>query len=131
MLLDVDLSKAFTPIPGGRIDDINSIREFKFHPSLAMRLANLDESGAISGTVTDGGQMPVANAMVTALLGDDEVASSATDMDGNYTIVGLSPDTYSMVMTADGFMEGGVEDVIVEAGVTTEGVNVVLEPEDE
>jgi hypothetical protein len=127
LLLDVDVSRAFLPVPGGRIEDPSSIREFKFKPSVAMKLIDIVDAGSISGTVTDGDGMPVADAAVTVFRDGEDITSTATAEDGTYMIGGLAAGTYTVEVSAMGF-EDGQADAQVAAGATTENVDVILSP---
>lgn len=132
LLLDVDLSKLFTPIPGGRIEDPSSIREFKFRPSVAMSLINLIDAASISGLVSDEMGNPLADVSVTAFDEDDEeITSTATDDDGTYVLGGLLAGTYRVDFSATGFEDISVSDVTVEAGETREDVDATMTAEDD
>jgi hypothetical protein len=127
LLLDVDLSRAFRAVPAGHIDDVATIREFSFHPSLAMRLVDLLEAGEIQGTVTDEAAVPLAGVAVTAFNAEgDEVSTTATDADGTYALVGLPPGTYRLEFSLAGYADATVTDDAVQAGQASAGVDVVL-----
>ena len=128
LLLDVDLSRAFSPIPGGKIDNVEEIREFRFSPSLAMRLIALADTGSISGTVTDTDANPILGASVTAFDGETEVTSTATDADGAYALSGLAAGTYRVEFSATGFEDAEVADLVVEVGEALEGVDTSMTP---
>ncbi len=120
LLVDVDLSKAFVPIPGGRIEDPTTIRNFKFQPSLAVRVVNLEEVGSISGSVVDEEGAAIGSVSVTAFNSDgDDVTSTSTEDDGTFTLAGLPPDTYSLEFSANDFADASVADVEVVANETT------------
>ena len=67
--------------------------------ALAIALPSIAQSGSgtLKGTVTDAetGE-PIPFAAVVAKIGDRQVAGTATDFDGNYTIKPLSPDKYDI-----------------------------------
>ncbi|HUU84791.1 MAG TPA: DUF4382 domain-containing protein [Phycisphaerae bacterium] len=131
LLLDVDLSRAFKPTPGSPKDCTDEIREFKFQPSLAMRLIEVVDAASISGTVTadDVDALPIEDALVTAYKGDEEITSTATDADGKYTLLGLPAGEYGLEFSAAGFQDAEVTGQVVEAGDVLEGVDVVMTPD--
>jgi hypothetical protein len=127
LLLDVDLTRAFSAIPSGHIDDVSTIRSFQFHPSLAMRLIRMLEAGKIIGTITDDTPAPIAAAQVAAFDEDDtEVSSTMTETDGTFVLMGLHTGTYRVDITADGFEAMTIMDVNVTAEETTDLGTIVL-----
>ena len=129
LLLDVDLTKTFKPIPA---NDPENATKFNLHP--VVRLANLSETGELRGTVLRdngaGSIEPVADATVYVLpegltSPDDSVASTASAEDGSFTVRGLDPDVYDLLGIKDS-ERGLVWAVQVEAGSVTE-VELYLE----
>ncbi len=129
LLLDVNLSRAFRPIPGGHIDDPDTIRSFHFTPSVAMRLINLLDAGSISGRVVDAvsGQ-PLPGVSVTAFKGDDELTSTGTGTEGRYVVGGLPTGVYRLEFSLATYQDAEIVDVQVTAGETTELADVELTP---
>jgi outer membrane receptor for ferrienterochelin and colicin len=79
-----------------------------------------DRSGAITGSVTSVVTLqPVANATVTLEGGS---AAATTDPEGRFTIPGLSPGTYRVIVRAAGFLPQQVTDLVVMAGRDTPAV---------
>lgn len=100
----------------------------------------LPAGGIITGVVHDGANNPVAGATVAAIPvgGDGPAPVSVTNSDGVYSLIGLAPGLHTALISppaGSGLVAvylGGVplpEDahtVLVEAGVTAAGVDVVL-----
>lgn len=81
----------------------------------------LPVAGTISGTVTQsGGPTPIVGATARAYQGQDTVASATSDSNGNYTISGLGPGTYSVTASASGYSPQTTNNVSVTSGNTTQ-----------
>jgi hypothetical protein len=126
LLLDVNLARAFQPIPGSGVKRPEDITQFHFKPSLAMRLINVVQAGSITGTVTNAAG-PLAGVTVAALRDGSEVTATTTEADGTYTLAGLPTGTYTVAFAAEGYSEIEVVDVAVTASQATEGVDVLME----
>lgn len=126
LLLDVDLSRAFSPEPGGAVKHPDEIRGFRFAPSLALRIVQLDQAGSIAGTVRDANGFPIPSVAVTAFGSEGEVTSSATDEDGSFVLAGLPAGAYALELAVDGYQEARVEGVSVQPGEATDVGSVTL-----
>jgi hypothetical protein len=126
LLLDVDLSRAFKPIPGSWINEVSDINSFHFSPSLGMRLIDLLNTGNIGGTVQDTALTLLGDVAVTLFSGDTELTGTATEEDGTYRMIGLPPGTYRVDFSATGYQDTSVPDVIVTADTETT-VDVTME----
>ncbi len=80
-------------------------------------------TGGISGVVTLDGETDHTNILVTASPGG---ASTYTNPAGKYSILGMYPGTYTVTATKTDWLTGVVEGVVVNDGVVTPGVNMVL-----
>jgi hypothetical protein len=105
LLLDIDLSKTFRPVPAN--DPLNA-NTFHMHP--VIRAVQLDGTGELTGVVTMndgmGGFSPVEMASVYVLPPgetdlDDSIASTATDANGNYTVLGVPAGTVDVLARKD------------------------------
>ena len=122
LLLDVDLSKTFLPMPA---DDPLEADTYSLHP--VIRVANLSTSGEIRGVVSsdDGlGGLEPRDAATIYILPPGEtdtansIASTATDADGAYAVLGLPAGTYDVLATKGGLQER-VDGVTVSVGSVT------------
>ncbi len=133
LLMDFDLSRAFDVIPGSAVDNIDDIEDFRFSPSLqgAIRVVQTAATGQIAGVVTAAATTdPIAWSAVTAYdATSTEVATTATDENGVYLLVGLPAGTYAVEFTASGYQTVQVSGVVVTAGQTTDNVNAALDVE--
>lgn len=60
-------------------------------------------AGTLTGTITDPSTAPIAGAVVTVFLDNIQIASVLTDAAGQYTIPGLAPDQYTVVIGATNY----------------------------
>lgn len=127
LILDVDLTRAFRPIPAGQIDDPTTIRTFHFTPSVAMRLINILDAGMITGTVVDESSTVLEDVVVTAYDEDGvEIAFGGTDATGGFTLIGFPTGIYRLELSLSDFEDADVTDVAVTAGETTDVGEVVM-----
>src|SRR6202035_1254163 len=73
--------------------------------TLSGKVTNLNTGGAISGA--------------TVSITGPATASTTTDANGNYSLAGLQPGTYSVTGTSSGYQARTYSSVIVTAGQTT------------
>jgi hypothetical protein len=129
LLLDVDVSRSFLAVPAAprKVDDV---RGFHFKP--VVRVANLSESGSISGHVRSDAatganpsdDVPLADATVTAMLDGTDYAT-ATDPGGFYRLMGLPPGTHTVTVFAEGH-QPDASSVPVVAGNDAGGTDFLL-----
>lgn len=122
LLLDFDLTKTFKPVPAN--DPPNASR-YKLHPSI--RAVNLSQAGELRGLVVRddgaGSDEPVADAAVYVLPPgatdlEQSVATTMSDADGSFAVLGLRASTYD-VLAIEGGEQGRLDAVgIVAANVT-------------
>src|SRR5579863_7168701 len=83
-------------------------------------------TGNISGHVDDPQANPVADARVNAS-SPSQSLSGSTDSHGFFSILNLSPDTYTVTASKDGYDTSTIAGVTVQADQSA-GVNFVLRP---
>jgi hypothetical protein len=127
LLVDCDLAKAFHQVPSGAVTDVSQIQEFRFTPSVALRVIEQEEAGAVSGSVKSSTGLSLANASVTAYdASAAEITSTASMWNGTYQLIGLPPGTYTIEFSATGYDTSQVTGVEVLSGETTTNVNGTL-----
>ncbi|WP_067033920.1 DUF4382 domain-containing protein [Allomuricauda sp. CP2A] len=133
LLLDFDVSRSF--VAKGNINSVDGITGFNFKP--VIKASNLSTAGTLSGTVTtmDGeNTFVLEDAQISILDADDEpITSGATNIDGNYAIMGLEAGTYKAFASLSGYVNSDtlevnivaanktVQDFVLEAEVVEEG----------
>ncbi len=83
-------------------------------------------TGGISGHVTDDKGSPIGGALV-AITSPSQSLTTKTDAHGFYSVLNLSPDTYTITASQDGYDTSTVYGVTVETNQTA-GVNIALRP---
>jgi len=129
LLLDMDLSKSFHPVPAN--DPLNAT-SYLLMP--VIKATNLSDTGAIGGRVLEddgaGGTQGVANANVSIQPPGDpdpanSIASTGSLSDGSWKVIGLQPGTYD-VLAISGLKQGLVPSQVVTLGNTT-AVDVLIQ----
>lgn len=121
LMLDFDVSKSF--VAHGNPRSVSEVTGFLFKP--VIRVGNSTVHGSISGEVYGDNCTPndasddvaIANASVQVFDSQSAaVTANSSVASGAYAIYGLSPDRYSLQISAAGFEMGEVFDVDVVAG---------------
>ena len=121
VLLDFDLSQSF--VAKGNLN--GHLNGFNFKP--VVRCVYLQAAGRIEGTVTDTTGTPIENAMVKAMLynpenvteSDSILASTFTEADGNYKLIALPENSYSVICEMEGYESDTIQNVQVTEGNST------------
>ncbi len=101
--------------------------EYRLKPKLTLVQSTL--RGAIDGTVTDADTTaPLAGAVLSAQQGGSEILSTLSGSDGGYRLAPLSPGTYDVVASAEGYAPALIEDAPVTAGGIVAGQDFALVP---
>jgi hypothetical protein len=83
----------------------------------SLALAQSAVTGAVGGSAIDSNNAVVANASVTLRSADtNKVETATTDSEGRFRFTNLQPGVYVLTVTATGFSEFKLDQVIVEVG---------------
>jgi len=93
LLLDFDVSQSFV-LQGPK----NDPKGFLFKPTI--KAANLSISGSLEGTVINELEQPIEGAEVAVFAADTLNTTTFTGQNGNYTVLGLMPGSYSVVYSS-------------------------------
>lgn len=107
VLLDFNLSRSF--ILTGNPKSPNDIRGFNFKP--VVRVAVIDSTGMIAGSVNDMSGQPLANAEVY-ISTDSIVASTFSNHTGAFAILGIPEGMYRVTAAVEGYVAqetGGIQ----------------------
>lgn len=120
LLLDFVVSKSF--VLKGNMDSPAGIKGFNFKP--VIKAANLSTAGTLEGNIVSGDTV-VNGAQVSIIAADTVYTSTFTDLDGNYTILGVEAGTYKVMYEKEGYEAFTLENVeIVEANSTEKNVTL-------
>lgn len=125
VLIDVDASQSFRSIPASpaRVDEITG---FQFHPVL--RVSVTDNASILAGRVTaSADDAPIRGATVSLWEDGSLVTSTATDLNGEWMMLGVEPGAKILRAEAAGFVAAQTT-VTATAGATTAGVDLDLDP---
>lgn len=126
LLLDFDLSRSFVAQSSGN----GNVTGFHFKP--VVRVSNMTTAGTLSGiVVSDNGtaadlldDVALAGALVTVSQNGEELASTVTEADGHYSMIGLPAGGYDLTVTALDHADAARSTVVVLGNVTTENVTL-------
>ena len=83
----------------------------------SLALAQSAVTGAVGGSAIDSNNAVVANATVTLRSSDtNKVETATTDSEGRFRFTNLQPGVYVLTVSATGFSEFKLDQVIVEVG---------------
>ena len=118
LLLDIDVSQSF--VAKGNIDTPAGINGFNFKP--VIKASNMSTSGTLSGkvvTLEEEMEIGLEGAQISVIATDTLNTTGFTDIDGNYTIMGLTAGTYEVLAEAVGFIVSDTVEVQIDAANKT------------
>jgi hypothetical protein len=127
LLLDFDLANSF--VMRGNMQHAAGVNGFIFKP--VIRAVNQSTAGRIEGKIRDDAAEPVVvpDAEVWVTQQDATIATTFSDLDGNYTLAGLPAGTYSIYASKDGYDPSNPEEVtVVAANKTVHDITLIGPP---
>lgn len=103
LLLDFDVSRSF--IAKGNIKSVDGINGFNFKP--VIKASNLSTAGTLLGnisTLEEEMSVVLEGAQVSVYASDTLNTTALSDVDGNYTIMGLEAGIYSVFAEREGYI---------------------------
>ena len=85
-------------------------------------------AGVLAGTISTVNGDPISGAVVNVLFNNVVIATAGTAIDGSYTITGLSPNSYSVIVSADGFQTQVIGATIQARDTTDASVQLQASP---
>ncbi|WP_456458887.1 DUF4382 domain-containing protein [Reichenbachiella sp.] len=125
LLLDFDVSRSFKA--QGNAKNISSIKGFIFTP--VIKATQPKETGELTGHVTDiSSSLAIEGVQLSVFAADTLNTSTFTDSDGNYTVMGLLPGSYSITAEQNDYLTETVENVDIQIGEKTKvDIELILE----
>ena len=118
LLLDFDVSRSF--VAKGNTKRVDGINGFNFKP--VIKASNMSTAGSLTGKVTsleEEIQVALEGAQISILAADTLNTSGFSDMDGNYTIMGLEAGNYKAFAKLEGYFSSDTVDVTITAANRT------------
>ncbi|MFW5707498.1 MAG: DUF4382 domain-containing protein [Bacteroidota bacterium] len=115
LLLDVDLSSSF--VVQGDPGTPAGINGFIFTP--VVRATNLSNAGRLSGIVTNAEGVALEGAQISVFVADTLYTTSFTGETGQYGLIGLEPNLYTVSASLRGYVTNQVNEVEIVAGNET------------
>ncbi len=119
LLLDFDVSRSF--VAKGNPKRVDGINGFNFKP--VIKACNLSTAGSLLGKVIaleEEMEVALEGAQISILAADTLNTSGFTDIDGNYTIMGLEAGTYKAFAELEGYFSSDTVEVAITAANKTE-----------
>lgn len=125
LLLDFDVSRSFKA--QGNVKNISSIKGFIFTP--VIKATQPKETGELTGQVTDiSSSLAIEGVQLSVFAADTLNTSTFTDSDGNYTVIGLLPGTYSVAAEQNDYLAETVDNIDIQVGEKTKvDIELMLE----
>ena len=118
LLLDFDVSRSF--VAKGAIDKVEGITGFNFKP--VIKASNMSTSGTLTGnvsTIEEEMAIAIEGAQISVFAADTLNTTAFSDVDGNYTVMGLGAGAYKVLAEKEGYISSDTLDFEIVAGNKT------------